>query len=202
MPDIKAPYLPYDDLRPLADQFLRDYNSPRKIPVPIEKIVEFGFRINVVPVEHLMRDHEIDASISNDLSTIYVDHHIFWMVPNRYRFSLAHELAHCVLHKDIFKSLHYSSIAEYKAVIQQIPERERGFIEHQAYSFAGLVLVPSARLADEYRAIVRDFEQAGYLLGSDGVPDRFLVRKQLGPLFEVSKDVIDRRLKYDNHPVA
>lgn len=195
--EIKAPYLPYDRLRPLADEFLGDYNVARKIPVPIEGIVEFGFGIEVIPVPGLMRLHEIDASISSDLSTIYVDEFIYLNRPTRYRFSLAHELAHCVLHKAVFAELAFDTIAQWKVAIASIPDDQRGFIEHQAYCFAGLILVPSDALTREYEKLEDAAAKAGILLKNPSGPERKMAKDQLAKIFHVSPEVIERRMIYD-----
>lgn len=47
--EIKAPYHSYEDLRRKADEFLAKYHATGTIPVPIEEIVEFQFRMDIVP---------------------------------------------------------------------------------------------------------------------------------------------------------
>lgn len=195
--DIRAPYLPYERLRPLADQFLTDYHVTRSIPVPIEQIVEFGFEIDVIPVPGLMDTHEIDASISSDLTTIYVDKFIYLKRPNRYRFSLAHEIAHRVLHADIFRSLNFNTIAEWKQAIQAIPDSQRRFIELQAYCFAGLVLVPPDSLRTAFEKLEDVAAEAGILLEHPSDAERELAESHLARYFQVSSAVISRRMNYD-----
>ncbi len=197
--EIRAPYLPYEKLRPIADKFLADYHVTGSIPVPIDNIVEFGFGIQVIPLPGIMDAHDIDASISSDLSTIYVDEFIYLSRPNRYRFSVAHEIAHCVLHEDIFRSLTYSTLAEWKKAIRQIPEDQRGFIEHQAYCFAGLILVPSKQLTIAYETLEDAAAQAGILLKNPSSAERKMVKDHLGRHFHVSPEVIERRMTYDGH---
>jgi hypothetical protein len=43
----EIPVYSYEDLRKKADDFLLKYNPSGDIPVPIEEIVEFDFRINI-----------------------------------------------------------------------------------------------------------------------------------------------------------
>src|SRR2546430_809327 len=121
----KAPYLPYDDLRRKAQAFLEKHNPHGTIPVAIEAIVEFDFGIDIVPTPGLQEAFEIVGYISKDLRSIYVDQYVFEHREKRYRFSLAHELAHRILHADLFEQLSFSSVAEWKSVMQTaIPERE------------------------------------------------------------------------------
>ena len=47
---IVAPYLPYEKLRAVADEFLKQHHPSGELPIPIEKIVEFRLRLDIVPV--------------------------------------------------------------------------------------------------------------------------------------------------------
>lgn len=118
---IKAPRLPYDRLREIAESFLAEYHARRSLPVPIEEIIEFQFKMDIVPVPGIRGVLEIDAWVSNDLTTIHVDEFVYYKRPNRYRFSLAHELSHRLIHADVFKQLRFKTIAEWRAAIDSIP---------------------------------------------------------------------------------
>ena len=65
----------------------------------IEEIVEFDFRINIVPVLGLQREFEVEGFTSGDLKNIYVDEYTYTDRITRYRFTLAHEMGHIVLHR-------------------------------------------------------------------------------------------------------
>lgn len=67
---IKAPRLPYDRLREIAESFLADYHPQRSMPLPIEEIIDLQFKIDIVPIPGIRGVLEIDAWISNDLTTI------------------------------------------------------------------------------------------------------------------------------------
>jgi hypothetical protein len=71
--DIQAPVLSYEEIRRRADDFLATYHPSRKPPVPIEEIIEFRLRINIVPVAGLRRAFDIDAFTSSDCTEIIVD---------------------------------------------------------------------------------------------------------------------------------
>ena len=110
---IKAPYLPYEKLREIADGFLTQHHPSGRIPVPIAEIVEFQFGMDIVPVPGLNEFLEMDSSISNDLATIYINASVFARQPSRYRFSLAHELSHRLIHGDLFREqLSFGNLAE------------------------------------------------------------------------------------------
>ena len=195
--DIKAPFLPFDRVRQIADSFLDTHHVDRRIPVPIEQIIEFDFGISIIPIPGILKSYDVDASISSDLSTIYVDESIYLTRERRYRFSIAHELAHCVLHAEIFMQLRFDSIAEWKRIVSAIPERQYGFIEQQAYNFAGLVLVPSNRLKDEFDRADDEAAAAGIELRDLDERGRRSIEDSIGRAFNVSGEVIRRRLKRD-----
>lgn len=160
---LPIPRLSYEALRGRADAVLGAHNPNHLIPVPIEQIVEFGFGLNIIPVPGLQTVHEVDAFTSRDLRTIIVDLAVFESrSPNRYRFSLAHELAHVVLHADVYAQIHFSSIAEWKRVILALPEPDREWLEWQAYNFAGLLLVPRESLTSTLAEAVQMASDKGF----------------------------------------
>jgi len=194
---IKAPYLPYEQLRHCADQFLNQYHSSRSIPVPIESIVEFQLGIDIVPMPGLHQGFDIDSMISSDLTEIRIDQYVFESRPGRYRFSLAHELGHLILHKDIFAQMSFSNIQSWKIAVSGIPLREYGWLEFQAYSFAGLILVPSAELNDAFRTAVEQAHANGIDLDAESEVVHNVVAAYLARDFVVSPEVVNKRMEYD-----
>jgi hypothetical protein len=187
----------YDDLRIRADEFLRQHHPTGTVPVPIEPIVEFGFGINIIPLPGLHRDHDIDGFISSNLTEIFVDLFVFESRPTRYRFTLAHELAHLVLHGDALKEVRPRSVAEWRRFVSGLSEKDRGWLEWQAYCFAGLILVPPTPLATEYRAALRRADEEGIDITAHGGMARQYIATHIGRLFEVSATVVEKRLIYD-----
>lgn len=102
--------LSYENLRRLAARFLEAYHPPATIPVPIEEIVEFRFKIDIVPFPELQAAFEVDGFISSDLRTVYVDEFVWEQRPGRYHFTLAHELAHVVLHRRIYQANQFQTV--------------------------------------------------------------------------------------------
>ncbi len=198
--EIKAPYLPYDVLREQAEAFLGQYHGSRTIPVPIEEIVELQFQMDIVPEPGLHAHFDIDSYITADLTEIRIDEFVYESRPGRYRFSLAHELGHRVLHKNVFAKLVFRSIAEWKQMIANaIPEREYGYLEFHAHSFAGLVLVPQCELANKYDEVCKLVEAHGVSLQHDSEVAQNLIAEYLAEFFVVSPAVVHKRLRYDGH---
>lgn len=112
----RPPVLSYDGLRERAELFLQEFHEERTLPVPIEEIVEFDFEIEVVPLEGILDDLHVDAFLTSDLRRIYVDEFVLSHRPHRYRFSLAHEIAHHELHRPLFEAAHVTSVRDWQEV--------------------------------------------------------------------------------------
>lgn len=190
--------LSYDDLRRLSEEFLEEFHGERTLPVPIEEIVEFDFEIEIVPMEGILDDLEVDAFLTSDLTQIYVDAFVLKHRYRRFRFSLAHELAHHELHRPLYEGSRIKSVRDWRDVQDSISEDDYAWFEFQANSFAGLVLVPTAQLRDQYRAAVRAAEEAGLsdqTLQSEAGKSH--VARWLADQFEVSELVIEKRMEKD-----
>jgi hypothetical protein len=196
---ISVPFVPYEYLRKVSEEFLIKHHPTGAIPVPVEEIIEFQFGLDIVPTPGLHEGFDIDAFITNDLTTIYVDDFVYRSRPGRYRFSLAHELAHLILHAEVFKQLHFSTIEEWKETIGNIPEKEYSSLEWQAYALAGLILVPTNALAEHFQKAAARLPAAGLSLKSAAESDvaRHIIESALARDFLVSAEVIERRANFD-----
>ena len=72
-PPFRLARLSYDDIRVQADEFLEKYHPTRTFPVPIDKIVEFGLSMQIIPISDLSSVFGVDAFLSNDIENVYVD---------------------------------------------------------------------------------------------------------------------------------
>ena len=116
--ELEVPVLSYENIRERADAFLHQYHPGRNIPVPIEEIVEFQLGINIVPLPGLHKVLEVDGFTSSDLKNVFVDEFIYNSRPGRYRFTLAHEVGHVVLHKNVYRKINFRNIQEWKDFIK------------------------------------------------------------------------------------
>jgi IrrE N-terminal-like domain len=197
---IKAPRLTFDHLRSVSEEFLAKYHAKRTLPIPIESIVEFDFKIDIVPMPGLRNLLDVDAFPSSNLREFFIDEFVYRRRLNRYRFSLAHELAHVLIHKDIFAQLKFSTIDGWKSVVSTaIPEEQYSWIEWQAYSLAGLILVPGDALREHFDGMVDEMNLAGISLDDVRFDDdeKEVFVQHLAKPFEVSSDVIKKRLAKD-----
>lgn len=192
-----APYFSYEDLRLKADEFLAKHHARGTIPVPIEEIVEFQLGMDIVPMPGLHGLLETDGFITSDLKEIHVDEFVYLSRPGRYRFTLAHEVGHAILHGDLFRQRRFRSVKEWKAFINSIPEKEHGWLEYQAYAFAGLVLVPRDVLVRRTQACVEKVRAEGIDLTENWDYAWSRIAAFVGKSFGVSGEVVERRLQKD-----
>lgn len=177
---------------------MREFHAEGSIPIPIEEIAEIKCGLEIIPLPGLRNLLEVDGFISSDLSCISVDQFVLERRLNRYRFTLAHELGHLYLHRDIYADLKFGSLNEWKQFQTEVDEADYRWLEYQAYAFAGLVLVPTAPLNAKFQSAADSAERIGF--SRKGEPEAFLeyVIEVLKETFQVSDAVIAKRLRYEN----
>jgi hypothetical protein len=190
--------LSYNEIRRISEQFLREFHPEGSIPTPIEEIAEIKCGLDIIPLPGLRDLLEIDGFISSDLSCITVDQFVLERRLNRYRFTLAHELGHLYLHRDIYTELRFGTLNEWKRFQREVDEADYNWLEYQAYAFAGLVLVPTAHLKTQFHSAAEAAERIGF--NRRGEPEAFLeyVTQVLREAFQVSDAAIAKRLHYEN----
>lgn len=196
--NIKVPVFSYDEIRNHADHFLKQYHPSMEIPIPIEEIAEFQMGLDIIPIPGLLRAFDVDGFTSSDLSNIFVDEFVYSDRPGRYRFTLAHEVGHIILHKEIYSKANFRNIIEWKDFINSISEKDHGWLEYQAYSFGGLVLVPNEHLIKLTEFYVNRIQEEDISLRENWDFAWDLIAARLAKDFEVSSDVIEKRLNKDN----
>jgi Zn-dependent peptidase ImmA (M78 family) len=192
MPKIMAVPLTREKIKQSAMEYLARAHPTGSIPIPIEDIIDVYEKIDIVPMESLRIDgHE--AFTARDRKTVYVDRGVYrHKNPNRYRFTLAHEFSHILLHRYVFDAAEYDDIAGFKQFRSSIGEYALKIIEKQAYEHAGYLLVPSADLSNAYSRVAEELAQGGYDIQT--VPPQVIksIAKVIGGRFGVSSEVIHR----------
>jgi Zn-dependent peptidase ImmA (M78 family) len=140
----------------------------------------------------------MDAYLKTDLSGIVVDHDCYMQdkFANRLRFSMAHELGHYFLHKEIYSNLSLVSPEDWKEFILNVPEPEYEAFECQANEFAGRFLAPYDKLKFAVAESIEMIRTSGieYLFGDmDMVLSR--ISPRLRRIFGVSEQVIEIRVR-------
>lgn len=189
---MQGPSLRYADVAHATDKFLKTYHSSLTLPIPIEEIVELKMNIAVVAVPGIKSLLGIDAFISSDFTQITVDDKSLTKFPERTRFSIAHEIGHLVLHKDWYEKHGSKNLEDYLTFHDRVDNQVYKFIEIQAHTFAGLVLVPTDLLFKELE------KRIGKIPKLEAPEVLAAIAQDLLDVFQVSGDVILRRLQKEN----
>jgi Zn-dependent peptidase ImmA (M78 family) len=195
----KAPYFDYQHIKQTTEKLLKQYGKYDKIPIDIDHIVEFDLGIDIIPINSLKSAYQIESWLSNNQREIYIDLTLMERYENRYRYTLAHEVGHLILHSNIYKKLEFESIGEWKDIIENFPANEYGWIETHAYDFAGLLLVPEHHLRERYKKAMIKIEKQGYTVNNfnQEILLEFITRSLTND-FNVSESVIRKRLIKEN----
>lgn len=117
-------------------------------------------------------------------------------------------MGHLILHPQIFRSTVVRSVDTWKKFVSELPRDVHSRAEWQAYCFAGLILVPSEPLKEGLRKglteVVANVERFGEIVGDPNLNPSFvekfirdLVEEQLAKAFDVSTDVIHKRIELE-----
>jgi Zn-dependent peptidase ImmA (M78 family) len=137
-----------------VEAFRRQYlvRELAHLPVDVFTLAEIELQLDIIPFDDLYEKYERDAALIQDFSGLYVDAeaYIIWekgprWKQRRLRFSVAHELGHFVLHREIAAGIEFKTFDDF-ARWTNGNQGQQYTIEQEANEFAGRLLVPPARL--------------------------------------------------------
>lgn len=133
----------FNSIQDKAEEVRQIFWKENKVPVNIDKIIEFSFNIEVRPVNGLKSQLDIEGMLSKDLTVIFVDSGMFHdsRFESRLRFTLAHELGHLILHKEFYLDAEFKSPEEWIELMNSIEPNDLSWYETHANEFAGRLLV-------------------------------------------------------------
>lgn len=203
MISLNVPFLPNSTIVSKAEDFLVRQNLT-SIPIDIEIVAEGALDLSIIPFSELKREYGIDGYSAHDCSTIYVDKYIFQQRPNRLRYTVAHELGHIILHKKYMQQVNWSSVQEWMNTLENLDSKDISSMEYQAYVFAGLVLVPQKFLKTPFvnqlpnlESQINSARNKGFVRADYIGPVIFQIADSLSRQFQVSNEVMIRRIKFD-----
>lgn len=187
------------EIRQRADEFRATHWPDGSVPVDIEIILE-KMDLCPEPIAGLKRACDTVACLSPDLRTISVDqetmmdrHQSFF-----FRFSLAHEIGHLVLHRKFFEwqsDRKLQTIQEWVTFVRECSEKIfPTWFERDADEFAGRLLVPRTDLEDALK-IALDSHQEDELATFPPDIVRECLAREIHRKFEVNAPVIAIRLR-------
>lgn len=165
------------------------------VPVEIEEIIGLKLKMDVVPIPGFFRLTNIDALITSDWKCVYVDKNEYLddRQYNRLRFSLAHEIGHFVMHKEVYSSFRIKNLEDYYKFYKEIPERQYWYLECQANKFASYLLAPRKILAAEMEKELESKNEPR-LKKIDRKKLNSYLAKPLAKIFQVSEEVVNYAL--------
>ena len=163
---------------------------------------EVDLGLDAIPFDDLVAKYRLEAAIKVDFSGIYLDAEQYALMEkgpewklNRLRFTVAHELAHYFLHRDLPQAANFASLPDFAKWTESYGGRKYT-AEQEANEFAGRLLVPETRLGDLFdefagpaEKLVPNFMESGELR------DKF--SQTVAPRFGVNAPVIAIRLDRD-----
>ena len=119
MLSLGVPYLEYEKIADVAISFLREKRLT-SIPVDIEGVIDREYKSNIIGLPGLHSTYDTDAFSSPDFRNIYIEESL-WCCDNRYRFTLAHELGHHLMHRKYLNAIGgYRSVKEWVQRVSEI----------------------------------------------------------------------------------
>lgn len=196
--------LTIEEINAKVENFLDKHHSLFSLAIPIEDIIDIGLGINIVPLPGIKNDFgkaglDVDAFIMSDFKDIMIDKYTYQYRDNRYRFSLAHELGHMILHENLYKKAKIKSKEKWKKFIIEMASSILDTVEEQADSFAGLILVPRKILKENFEKATSEMESLTQISLQDN--SYFIIKESvdrfLAPTFKVSTGTMFKSLKRD-----
>ena len=191
---VAVPFLNGLTIKKQADLFREKFWN-KSIQVEIENIIDLRLKLDVIPVNGLLKLCDTDALITSNWKSIYVDYEKYLddRYKNRLRFSLAHEIGHFILHKDIYNSFYIKNLEDFYRLIEQIPQEQYGYLESQANKFANHLLVPRNKLIKEENKVIKAIKENN-LNDLKKIDDKTLksyLAIPISKIFGVSEEVIE-----------
>lgn len=195
---LNLPRYTYSEVGIIANNFLKQYHPSLEIPIPVEDILDLQMGLNIFPFPRLYKDFRLNGFLSADMSTIYVDQVQYEQFNEKYRYTLAHELGHYVLHKSVYENLPFKSPDEFARWRLSVPPAEISWFETHGDWFAGHLLVPTSHLEEICRDIVLKYQ--GTFWEFDTIPDDIwsYISNEIATYFDVSPLVVEIQIKKEN----
>jgi hypothetical protein len=152
-------FIRYGEIGEKAGEFLKKHHPSLDLPIPIERIVEFGLGLDIVPMPNLYTDFRINGFLAFDCSAIYVDERQYSFYSEKYRFTLAHEVGHLILHGGYYKDMSWKNMDEYIESIMNMDRERLDRFEVQSNLFAEQVLVPERELREVTREVIKRYSK-------------------------------------------
>lgn len=173
-----------------------------RTPIDVFTFLEIDLGLDPIPFDELTRKYRVEAAIKADFTGVYLDAEQYALMErgpewklNRLRFTVAHELAHYFLHRELVQPEHFRTLPDFAVWTDENAGRKYE-IEQEANEFAGLLLVPTERLSECYDEFAKEAERLlPNFTANEALRDQFA--EKVAPRFGVNAQVIAVRLDRD-----
>lgn len=186
------------------DQLRAQYDVLRvdRTPIDVFSFFELDLGLDPIPFDDLTAKYRVEAAITADFTGLYLDAEQYALMErgpdwklNRLRFTVAHELAHYFLHRNLPQKEHFLNLPAFARWTENYGGRKYT-LEQEANEFAGRLLVPSCKLAECFEEFASRAETLiSNFMSSSSLRDKF--GEQIAQRFGVNAQVIAVRLDRD-----
>jgi Zn-dependent peptidase ImmA (M78 family) len=195
--------LTQERIREIAEEFRSEQIFDNSLPVDIERVIEDTMGISIIPIKSLQKSCDMEGFISKDFKKIYVDEDLY--MDDRYykrvRFTIAHEIGHLLLHRSNIDGLKFENENDWIKFRMGINDKTLGWFETQASEIAGRILVPFDQLVESFKEARTSIMKKHSSWDSQKLDDDeifIMAAQMICKRFDVSADVIERRLRKEN----
>ena len=150
---MRIPFISTKQIHSAAEALLQQHGLWDTFPVDLDLLVEKKMRLSIIPIPDFQQKFGVDGLLAQDLSSISVDEGMMENVLPRYRFTVAHELGHYVLHGNIIREHLVANPDGHLMLWESLSKEEYRHAETQANKFAAGLLMPSAHLQTMFNEV-------------------------------------------------
>ncbi len=173
-----------------------------RTPIDVFAFFEIDLGLDPIPFDDLTTKYRVEAAITADFTGIYLDAEQYALMErgpvwklNRLRFTVAHELAHYFLHRDLPQPENFASMPAFARWTESYGGQKYD-AEQEANEFAGRLLVPDSRLKACFDEFAPEAEKlVPHFMASGSLRDKFA--EKIAPKFGVNSQAIAIRLDRD-----
>ncbi len=189
----RVTFLKPDDITKRVNSYVPQFEIVNALPIDVERLIEKN-GISLVVVPDMRSIDGLESYITTDgVDKIYIDQYQYDKDVVRARFTIAHELGHLVLHKELLKSQNITNETKYFEFRKNITTDEEKRLEIQAYIFAGYILMPQKTFNSEVNKIVERFGGKGKI----AVYELRHIIEHISKTFQCSNQSAMKQLKYE-----
>ena len=196
--NLAVDYLEKEHIENIAEEIHSEKNI-KDFPFEVELFLYERFKYRVFPSPRLEAGCKIDTALVACKQILRIDETIYNKQPKRANFSIAHEVGHLILHKNIIAMMvealkSAEKTDDYASIINFLPRNQYRRAEWQADYFGGALLAPRRILEKELIKLIE--ERKSKYISEEEIDDedRDIIYHDLAKLFDITKPAITVRI--------